>query len=1011
MNTLNPRLRGLAATLALIAFVAGVPTVLLAIDAIPDLSAFAWSRLSAPDDGTLVVEVLAAVCWLAWAIFTCQLAASIVSQLRGLNTPRLPGLGVPQGAADRLVAAAALLFFAMPSATALVPEPAAEAAAATTPLPATGHVAESVDSPAPAPQIQEKPIPEPEVERYTVKRGDSLWRIAEERWGDGTRYVELVDLNQAVLGGRPDFLLPGTVLKVPVSRGPTDDAYVVRPGDTLSEIAEDELGDADAYPSIFQASRDTAQADGARLTDPDLILPGWRLTVPVPGQQPTVESPAMQAEPRTSPRAAPESQGPATHMEPTEPAERPTTESQNTHHDTDDDVTPSWLLPGLAGAGSIFGGALWLVLRAQRRTQLRYRRPGTIIPPPPAELLPAEKTARATASVIAPRIDALDSALRSLSPLPRLVTVALTGSDIALTLAEPADLPTPWTGSATAWRIALADVPERPEDSFPPYPLLVSVGQRADNAFLFLNLEELRTVTVTGDTERKAAFARHLAAELAVNPWSIVTRVDLLGVGPDLAEFNLGRVHTHPADDTDFIATLARHLSSITEPSDPDDFHAAVIATTSRPVPGLDELADVIGNVPGRSSAAVIDLAAEPRPSDTHLHLTDDGRLQAPNLDVDVIAAGLSEDEARACALLLDLTLEETVAPVPRPTNDAPVADLGGALVEPLTEPRPAGAAGNESLLPLDTQAYTNAAATTVEDVEALAPIASPQARSAVRSADPCLDEDLALWGSPAPAARLTLLGPINVRTAGDAKPTVNRRPFYVELLTYLALHPAGVSKREVARDFAIRPERVRVDMSKLRVWLGDDPRTRRPYLPAAEGEGGASPKLYKLDGVLCDLDLFRRLRVRGQSRGAEGMDDLIAALRLVSGEPFSELRTDGWSWLLEGDRWDHIMTSAIVDVAHIVSVHALAGGDCDLALWSAQVAYSAAPYDEVAQLDLVQAEKVKGDDEKADRDLNENVFNRRDDELPPIELPERTAQVVRDKNWGGHGPRPRRTG
>src|SRR4051794_30767713 len=134
MSTLNSRLLGLAAMLALVAFMLGVPTILLAIEAVPDLSAFSWSRLTAPDDGTIAIEVLAAVCWIAWAVFTCQLIASIVSQVRGMRTPRLPGLGIPQLAADRLVAAAALLFVAVPTANALLPQPRAEAAVIATPL-------------------------------------------------------------------------------------------------------------------------------------------------------------------------------------------------------------------------------------------------------------------------------------------------------------------------------------------------------------------------------------------------------------------------------------------------------------------------------------------------------------------------------------------------------------------------------------------------------------------------------------------------------------------------------------------------------------------------------------------------------------------------------------------------------------------------------------------------------------------------------------------------------------
>jgi nucleoid-associated protein YgaU len=49
--------------------------------------------------------------------------------------------------------------------------------------------------------------------------------------------------------------------------------YTVKPGDTLSKIAKEELGDADAYPEIFNANRD-------QLSDPDKIRPGQVLKIP-----------------------------------------------------------------------------------------------------------------------------------------------------------------------------------------------------------------------------------------------------------------------------------------------------------------------------------------------------------------------------------------------------------------------------------------------------------------------------------------------------------------------------------------------------------------------------------------------------------------------------------------------------------------------------------------------------------------------------------------------------------
>ena len=49
--------------------------------------------------------------------------------------------------------------------------------------------------------------------------------------------------------------------------------YTVKSGDTLSKIAKERLGDANAYMKIFNANKD-------QLSDPDKIKPGQVLKIP-----------------------------------------------------------------------------------------------------------------------------------------------------------------------------------------------------------------------------------------------------------------------------------------------------------------------------------------------------------------------------------------------------------------------------------------------------------------------------------------------------------------------------------------------------------------------------------------------------------------------------------------------------------------------------------------------------------------------------------------------------------
>lgn len=50
---------------------------------------------------------------------------------------------------------------------------------------------------------------------YTVKSGDSLWKIAQNVLGDGFRWQEIYSLNKSIIGGNPDLIYAGQVYNMP----------------------------------------------------------------------------------------------------------------------------------------------------------------------------------------------------------------------------------------------------------------------------------------------------------------------------------------------------------------------------------------------------------------------------------------------------------------------------------------------------------------------------------------------------------------------------------------------------------------------------------------------------------------------------------------------------------------------------------------------------------------------------------------------------------------------------
>jgi nucleoid-associated protein YgaU len=50
---------------------------------------------------------------------------------------------------------------------------------------------------------------------YTIKRGDSLSKIAQRVYGDPHRWPDIYDANRDVLGGNPNLIHPDTVITIP----------------------------------------------------------------------------------------------------------------------------------------------------------------------------------------------------------------------------------------------------------------------------------------------------------------------------------------------------------------------------------------------------------------------------------------------------------------------------------------------------------------------------------------------------------------------------------------------------------------------------------------------------------------------------------------------------------------------------------------------------------------------------------------------------------------------------
>jgi LysM repeat protein len=136
---------------------------------------------------------------------------------------------------------------------------------------------------------------------YSVHSGDSLWKVAEEKLGDATRWPDIYKLNVDKIGANPDLIHPGLKLDLPEHAQniatPTQPSseYIVQSGDNLWDIAKHVSGSGTHWSEIYHAN---ANVIG---NNPSLIFPGEKLNLPS-GESSTVVADASGA--TTAPPAA-----------------------------------------------------------------------------------------------------------------------------------------------------------------------------------------------------------------------------------------------------------------------------------------------------------------------------------------------------------------------------------------------------------------------------------------------------------------------------------------------------------------------------------------------------------------------------------------------------------------------------------------------------------------------------------------------------------------------------------
>ncbi|WP_206795816.1 LysM peptidoglycan-binding domain-containing protein [Amycolatopsis sp. MtRt-6] len=766
-------------------------------DHVPSASEVAtW--LTSEDTGRFFLLLLVGVGFVAWLQLVVAIALELVARLRGITVPRLPGFAWAQRTA------AALLLVVLTSTAAEATELAGDGTPST----------------------------------HVVVPGDSLTKIAAGELGSAARYREVFDLNRGVRqpDGRslqdPGLLRPGWVLQLPDD--PDCEEVIVRPGQTLTQIAREQLGDASRYREIFDLNRGRTQPTGHLLDDPDTIHPGDVLRIPRPPKPAAGGggAPAAAVFAR-APESCQPAEPPSPPPRPLEPPEPPGGETPTPTNQPSKTVTPTADADDgssvvLTSVGGVLAAGLLTLLVVRRRRAQRRRRPGHRIHI--EESGPFEHALRSAAHPAT--VEDLARALQTLAgqvgdDLPKLRAVKIGTEGIKLRLAGKSKPVEPFVKSGPSeWRLdstANLDGDGVP----PPYPALVSLGHTQKRDLVLIDLREVGVLTLGGDREAVEPVLLAMAWDLAAAPWTARTQITLVDVGRISAEAHPDRL---------------------------------------RFTSGWDEAIESLEPEPDRPQVL---LSAIP--------LTGDVVQRLQSLRLDAVVAAHDEDVVLPGAWHLDVTNRFTPVEVLdedielQRLSPAQVGELVSALAE-ADEPKQVlhheyrGVPPEEEGLPEPRQTC-----------EPAAPVAPHPTVAATPS--------------------LQLLGPVRLHGADPQAVEGKKLNRLTELAAFLALHP-GVTADEISRQLGTDTQPWSAAtrqgyISRLRTWLGRD-ENGDPYVPNVDARHGG----YRMsDSFTSDWRIFRDLARRGLADRDSGVSDLQQALDLVRGTPFGTVSAGRYAW------------------------------------------------------------------------------------------------------------------